>query len=44
MSAWQTPQKRRSERPLVLQELVIFAAGALVAVLAGIAASGVLPA
>jgi hypothetical protein len=44
MSAWQAPRKPRAERPLLLQELAIFFAGALVAVLAGIAASGVLPA
>jgi hypothetical protein len=44
VSIWQAPQRPRiPTHPLTLSDLAIFAAGMLVAVLLGIAATGVLP-
>ncbi|MGH6955478.1 MAG: hypothetical protein ACREEW_02295 [Caulobacteraceae bacterium] len=45
MSVWHSPAKgrRRRAHPFSMQEAVILAAGALLAVLMGIAAGGALP-
>ena len=43
MSIWQAPQRPRiPHHPLTLADLAIFAGGMLIAVLLGIAASGVI--
>jgi hypothetical protein len=45
VSIWQAPQQPRNPRhPLTLSDLAIFAGGMLVAVMLGIAATGLLPA
>jgi hypothetical protein len=46
MSVWQAPPKTRPERPphpFSALEIAIFAAGVLVAMMVGIASSGLLP-
>ena len=44
MSIWQAPQRPRSSaHPLTLSDIAIFAGGMLLAVMLGIAASGVIP-
>ena len=44
MSIWHAPQRPRiPTHPLTLSDVAIFAGGILVAVLLGIAASGVIP-
>jgi hypothetical protein len=44
VSIWQAPQQPRIPRhPLTFSDLAIFAGGMLVAVMLGIAASGVIP-
>lgn len=44
MSIWQAPQRPRiPAHPLTLSDVTIFASGLVIAVLLGIAASGLLP-
>jgi hypothetical protein len=44
VSSWQAPQRPRiPAHPLTFSDLAIFAGGLLVAVMLGIAASGVIP-